>query len=141
MKYVMLGFLIVSTTCLSCNNPAEAGNSRGQDQQPGFQATPLEIQINAQLPNADELEAALKAEFLKTGQSDVITFEQVEGQPTGDRYLVEVGKDVPPSLLMRLKKVLRIEGASQASFRTDATEAPMRVYIGKPVEGEAGSSD
>jgi hypothetical protein len=141
MRYVTVWFLLISATCLSCNNPAEAGNARGQAPHPRLQATPLEIQINNQLPNADNLEAALKAEFLKTGQSDLITFEQVEGQPTGDRYLVVVGKDVPPSLLMRLKKVLRIEGASSASFRTDEAKAPHRIYIGQPVEGERGSSD
>jgi len=133
MRYANLLFLLILATGLSCNPSAEAGNTRGQAYQQRLQATPLEIQINNQLPNAEKLEEALKEEFLKTGQSDVITFEKVEGEPPGDRYLVVVGKDVPPSLLMRLKKVLRIEGASKATFRTEDEDAPNRIYIGKPV--------
>ncbi len=125
--------LVLGMGLLSCNNRAEAGQTRGvSEDMKAFQAVSVEIQINNKLTNAATLEAALQEEFSKTGQVGNISLEQFDGDPVGERYLVVVGKEVPASLLMRIKKVLRLEGASQASFRTDDTSAPNRILIGKP---------
>jgi len=136
MRKIRISVLLISACCLvvwTCNNRAEAGQSRNGQNDDGFQVVSIEIQINQQVPEAARIEQSLKDEFAKTGQAGTITFTQVQGDPLGDRYLVSVGKDVPPNLLMRIKKVLRLTGASQATFRTEQSEAPNRIFIGQPL--------
>lgn len=123
----MYAFLLIC----SCSNPGEAGNSRGMSMSKSASQNPtITIQINSSISNHQAIHSALSSELSKSDAK--VNVQVVQGETVSDRYVVTVGADVPPSVLMRIKKVLRTHAASaQPTFRTQNSGKSTYIYIGK----------
>jgi hypothetical protein len=117
----------------ACTNPNDSGNHRGMSMAQGTQqGTTTTIQINASIPNHEAIQTALEEELGKADAGENVRVQIVQGSPVSERYVVEMRNNIPPSILMRLKKVLRTQsGSAQPTFRSLDGEAPNRIYVGK----------
>jgi len=118
----------------TCTPSGDSGSERGITMAQTLKQNPtVTIQINASVPDHQALRAALEEELSKADAGGAVSVKVVQGSPVSDRFTVAVGSKVPPSILMRLKKVLRSKASSaQPTFRTSDQEPPHQVYVGRP---------
>ena len=128
-----ISIYVLAMLC-SCTDPNDSGNHRGMSMAQGTQqGTTTTIQINASIPNHQAIRTALEEELGKVDAGENVRVQIVNGSPVSERYVVEVGANIPPSILMRLKKVLRTQsGSAQPTFRSRKGKATNKIYVGKP---------